>query len=354
MNKRSVSRALLACTLTLLCASLPGGEAPMLRAQEVTDKLCKRIVQPFRISDNLIGAATTGVKAKAGSVACRLRGNCPTGDDAERAVRERLIQSNWLPMQAEVRYGERAHALMADLVLERDSRLGKPSYQLADAMLAELTANLREEHPYELKLFVLKNETRNAVAMPGGYLYLDHGLLSDAKYHDKARFALAHELAHVFQRHETRALQALIVDSYGTQDDLGKLLDDMKRKPDAVIDRVQLEKDVYVRHQIDQELQSDACSARILARAYPEGGKAPDAVRAFVQDLPATEPAPASAAAKQASPAAAGQSRPAPQQAVGIGVKMQELAASPDSRHPTSAERVKNLQIVQADVASTK
>jgi hypothetical protein len=80
-------------------------------------------------------------------------------------MRKKAVQSNWMPLQTEETFGARAHEKILDQVLERESKIGIPLYALADAMLVELTRNVGEEYPYKLKLFILKNDTRNAVAM---------------------------------------------------------------------------------------------------------------------------------------------------------------------------------------------
>jgi predicted Zn-dependent protease len=73
----------------------------------------------------------------------------------------------------------------------------------------------------------------NAMARPGGFLYVDQGLLSDSKAKLKARFALAHEVAHVLQRHETKELQGLIVDSFTAKDEMQKAILNAKKDPDT-------------------------------------------------------------------------------------------------------------------------
>ncbi len=119
---------------------------------------------------------------------------------------------------------------------------------------------------------------------PGGFLYLDVGLLKDPKQLDKAYFAVAHEVAHVLKRHETRELQGLIIDAFETAEDL-KLIANATRDPEAILAKIKLNKDQYTRHHMDQELQADACAARVLGDSYLDDPKLARTIRAFLKEL---------------------------------------------------------------------
>ncbi len=62
----------------------------------------------------------------------------------------------------------------------------------------------------------------------------------------KARFALAHEVAHVLQRHETKELQGMIVDSFTAKDEMQKAILNAKKDPDGLLRNVKVGKDIYV------------------------------------------------------------------------------------------------------------
>ena len=73
-------------------------------------------------------------------------------------------------------------------------------------MLALVLSGVTEAHPYTFELHVRGAGEDNAMALPGGIVYIDAGLLREADP-AKARFALAHEISHVLRRHETRIAQ---------------------------------------------------------------------------------------------------------------------------------------------------
>lgn len=353
MNDRCAVRLVLAVTGVMSMPAL-AADAAKERALVIVDQYCERVVQPYKLSDNVLGTIGAGLKGLGGSVMKKLgQQDAEESLEAEQEMRRKAVHSNWMPMKAETMFGERHHSQQQDNVLDPESKLGKPAYALAQTMLDEMTVNLGEKQPYDLKIFVLKNDTRNAMASPGGYLYIDRGLLASPQYQDKARFALAHELAHVWQRHETRALQGLVVDSYATQKELRAGIRSLAGKPENLLKRVTLEKDTYVRHEIDQELQADACAVRILDRAYPNDPKVSMAIEAFLKDLPKNEAAPKLVQpAKQPAPIAGAPSQV--NQAVQVNLLTQELVKSPASRHPTSAERVSNLETAYVEVKQAK
>jgi beta-barrel assembly-enhancing protease len=61
---------------------------------------------------------------------------------------------------------------------------------------------------YKFTFFVLDDPTINAFALPGGYIGVHTGLLEATRSEDELAGVLAHEIAHVTQRHIARAVTA--------------------------------------------------------------------------------------------------------------------------------------------------
>jgi len=341
------TRQLLCAAGLALALTLPAHaamkEKPSELALVVLDKKCDRIVEPYKIS--VIGREILldGAKAKAGMALDRVLFKKKPDDNALlEEARLRAKRSNWLPMKTEVIFGERSHAQETN-ILARDSKMGKKLYPLADAMLDDINNKIGEEHDYKFQLFILKNSTRNAIARPGGFLYLDQGLLDDPSQFSKAHFALAHEIAHVLQRHETRELQGMIVDSFRTKKDLEDAIRKSHSDPAVVLEKVEISKGSYTRHHIDQELQADSCSARLLARVYASRTDLADAVNGFLKDLPPPQ-APAVADAEPASQTGS--------KAEAIAAKAHDIVTIPASRHPNTQERTQNLVSIYKELAT--
>ncbi|MDD5078118.1 MAG: Maf family nucleotide pyrophosphatase [Candidatus Omnitrophica bacterium] len=65
----------------------------------------------------------------------------------------------------------------------------------------------RKEIEYHFE--VLDDDTVNAVSLPGGYVYVNSGLLDKAANDDELACVLAHEVGHIVARHSIKKLQAM-------------------------------------------------------------------------------------------------------------------------------------------------
>lgn len=305
----------------------------------VLDKNCPDIVQPYKLTDNVASLAVFSAKEGAKDFIKRLLpgGTAASAKQGELSDSTRLAakQLNWLPMNAEVRYGEESHKGETN-VLDRQSKLGQKHYPVADSMLKEILTNVQEKHEYSFQLFILKNSTRNAMARPGGLLYLDQGLIDNPEQRPKAYFALAHEIAHVLQRHETKELQGMIVDSIHTKDDLMNVMRNVKSDPAVILAHVKASKDTFSQHHADQELQSDSCAARLLSRVFSDRVELGNTLDAFLKDLPPPEPM---------------KPRPTSQSdADKLATIGHDIVNTPLKRHPSTQERSANLQAIYNEI----
>lgn len=65
----------------------------------------------------------------------------------------------------------------------------------------------RQEIPYHFK--VLKEKEVNAASLPGGFIYINKGLIDKVTSDDELAAALAHEIAHVAARHAVKRIQGV-------------------------------------------------------------------------------------------------------------------------------------------------
>ncbi|MDE5831918.1 MAG: M48 family metalloprotease [Desulfovibrio sp.] len=72
--------------------------------------------------------------------------------------------------------------------------------QYADDVLKKLLKGVPRQ-PYNFKTSVILNNSHNAFAIPGGYTYIFTGLLMNLDSEEELAGIMAHELAHVTQRH---------------------------------------------------------------------------------------------------------------------------------------------------------
>ncbi|AOE84159.1 M48 family metalloprotease [Pseudomonas sp. TCU-HL1] len=315
------------------------------RASVVLDKNCPDLVQPYRLTDNFASVTLFSIKEGLKSVPGQIGnflGSAPSpAPDASgklsASTKLAAKQLNWMPMTAEELYAERQHNKRTDL-LPRDSKLGRKHYPTADKMLRDVLAGVDETYDYEFKLFIVKSSGRNALALPGGYLYIEQGLLDKPERQPKAYFALAHEVAHVLQRHETKEMQSLVVDSFSVKKDLIETMEDAKGNPTVVVDRIKLEKGQFTKHHVDQELQADSCAVKMLSHVYPSDQALASSIDAFIKDLPKMEASPPNKAPQNDAEA--------------LAESMHDIVKSPLMRHPNTRERTENLQAIYREVTS--
>ena len=94
----------------------------------------------------------------------------------------------------------------------RDIRFREPSY-LEDPEIAGYLAGLGERLAqatpgtrHDFEFFVMRDHTLNAFALPGGFVGVHTGLIAAAETESELASVLAHEIAHVTQRHIARML----------------------------------------------------------------------------------------------------------------------------------------------------
>lgn len=92
-----------------------------------------------------------------------------------------------------------------------------PGHDALARMVDHLAAQTSGPFDYDIK--VLDNDMVNAMAFPGGYIFVFRGLIDEAESADEVAGVIAHEMAHVDHRHGMQA----VVRGYG----LGLLADMM-------------------------------------------------------------------------------------------------------------------------------
>ena len=116
--------------------------------------------------------------------------------------------------------GESDFVLMSEeqeisLGRQANTRILKETPVYEDPKLQQLVQQVGEElasHSHRPELFyrftVLDSTAINAFALPGGYIGVHTGLIEATRSEDELAGVLAHEVAHVTQRHIARALHA--------------------------------------------------------------------------------------------------------------------------------------------------
>ncbi|MCZ7646556.1 MAG: M48 family metallopeptidase [Planctomycetota bacterium] len=133
-----------------------------------------------------------------------------------------------VPVSYEVGLGEDAYASLArNAHLVEDAGL--------EANLACITRELlkglpEEDRRFEFRFHILEDSGVNACALPGGHVFVNSGLLLEARSNEEIAGVLAHEIAHVTRRHalcgmiEREGTAALLMAFFGRYNDEAELL----------------------------------------------------------------------------------------------------------------------------------
>lgn len=308
----------------------------------VFDPKCSSPVAPFDMTDNVEELAKfgtsmlgDGLSTYAGQQAQQLADLAAGKKTAKAAapkvaalsppLRRAAKRMNWLPMSVEDRYGAHLLDQMKGQIMPREGKIGPKFYPKADALLAEVLAGVKQPYAYKFEAFVSTESGSNAMALPGGRIVIDKALLDRPELRDKAHFAVAHEVGHVLQRHQTHALQSRVVDALALKGSLPDMIKTMKSagsEPQAVVQLLVGGKLLFEKHSEQQELQADSCGMRLLDDGRAGDSRLLAAVTAFANSLPKPQPA-----VKEDDGLAA----------------VIDLVQRPVDAHPNTVDRKKNL-----------
>ena len=175
-----------------------------------------------------------------------------------------------VPAGVERRLGIAVDAQVRSMLDTRDlgDRLvcgSQPGEQAGKAALDTLVALLSQAAalPAPLTLAVIRRPEANAIALPGGHIYVFAGLLAKAEDPDELAAVIAHEIGHVVSRDGTRSM----LQGAGLSLLFGMLFGDFVGGGAVVIAARTLIQSSYSR---EVELAADAFGARLIARAGGE------------------------------------------------------------------------------------
>lgn len=169
------------------------------------------------------------------------------------------------------------HWAVARIPQEWEQRLGQSAYQdflnqqtvvnegPSVSAVHEISRRLLEripDNPYTFEISIVKNDTVNAFALPGGYVVVFTGLLAQAKSGEEVAGVLSHEFNHVLQRHGLER----IVKQLGIVAALGIILGDQQGLA-GIMKQVGVEL-LSLKFGRAQETEADVTGVRMLHRAH--------------------------------------------------------------------------------------
>jgi beta-barrel assembly-enhancing protease len=104
-----------------------------------------------------------------------------------------------IPVETEIRLGREAFAQQRQTLAVVEDHPALP-------MLRQIGAKLTQGSPYPYEFHIVRDESINAFAMPGGFVVVHTGLLASADSAEELAGVVAHEVQHVERRHGLRGL----------------------------------------------------------------------------------------------------------------------------------------------------
>ena len=241
---------------------MPGQLDTSATTARVKDRRCEQL---FEVADVTGNAATLvpGITATALSLGTR---------DAQAVLKDERLRNGiknqlWIPAEAETRLARSAHAEMVakQQVVDEDdlNAMDRAALTKLRAVVERLVAQLPADQPYRFEVYLTNEDEANARALPGGLIYVSKAAARGSG--ELLTILLAHEVAHVTKRHQSRWVQGRLVDSATSVEQLLGLLRGNQEVITATMAQAGGLNSRFARFGADQELEADACAVRLGA-----------------------------------------------------------------------------------------
>ena len=188
----------------------------------------------------------------------------------------------------EARYGR---AIMAD-IRRKGGVMEDPLVNEYINEIGRQIAAQSNDGSHSFEFFVVEDERINAFAMPGGFIGVHSGLLEATRNEDELAGVLAHEVAHVTQRHIARAIhanqrQGLLT----TAMMLGAIILGATGSSDAMMAGMAVAQGTAAQQQINFTRSNEHEADRIGIGALADAGYDPHGMASFFEVMARQQPA---------------------------------------------------------------
>lgn len=139
--------------------------------------------------------------------------------------------------------------------------------------------------PEQLTFFIVRDPRINAFALPGGYMGFNAGLLTSARTESELAGVVAHELAHVTQRHIARSIEGTKVSNIATWAAVLAAIIAGSADPDVVMGALALGQAMSYQQQVNFTRAHETEADRIGIRNMVAAGYDPEGMVSFFQRL---------------------------------------------------------------------
>ncbi len=158
----------------------------------------------------------------------------PTSDASRKRISTEILQNTYTleDIRKEIEFGrEMAAIILADFKMLSNQQVQKYLNLVGHSLLQHSS---RQEIPFRFAL--INSPIINAYAAPGGYIFVTRSAVNLMQSEAELAGVLAHEIAHVTQRHIVKALKIRASDDSATSD-LGQILGGASSTANVVFDQ---------------------------------------------------------------------------------------------------------------------
>src|SRR4030088_2690995 len=112
--------------------------------------------------------------------------------------------------------------VFAQLREDGDLLFDSPFYEHLNEIGSVISQTVTSRYPYPIRYYIVRGDSANAFAVPGGNIYVNEPLLRLAKNRDELGGVLAHETGHMVLHHVAQRMAAL--QNKGTAASIGSIL----------------------------------------------------------------------------------------------------------------------------------
>lgn len=168
------------------------------------------------------------------------------------------MSARFIPQQYEEQLGEAVYGNMIQ------------TYTIDTAktkLVNELVKDIDFKTPYNLKMVVVDFDQKNAFAMPGGYIIIYSGIISEMEDYSELLGLLAHEVSHVNHRHSLRS----IFRSLSSYIFISVLLNDVNGVTAVLLDNINSFKNLSYSRKLEEEADMEGLKILYHNQVDPKG-----------------------------------------------------------------------------------
>lgn len=278
------------------------GEPPVATAG---DRQCETVValDPLDVIKNAT-TNTLNTDSVGTAIAGIIKGEGINTDKAKakalEVLKQELKRQVWMPLAIEEMSGKEMLAQRENVIKDNEPP-AKAALKKVEPIFKSLVSTTAGVQPYTPTLHIFTDDSGQpqAETLPGGIILINLTLAQSDK--DRITGYLAHELGHVVKRHQTMALQANLIDSVKTIQEIRDMFETADgRLLELVMKGINLRGLAFTRYYSNQELEADGCGAKFLASNQGREGLTP--IEKFLEDIEASTAEAPAENPKEASP----------------------------------------------------